>query len=131
MKLTRKQATALGLEAPGRPARGRSAPNAVQANRELFLASCKAWGLPEPLPEVQFHPDRRWRFDWLFNAWLAVEIQGGLFSQGRHVRGAALVREYEKINEAQIMGYTVLLVTPQQVKDGSAFALIKRALGDI
>jgi hypothetical protein len=57
-----------------------------------------------------------------------MEIQGGLFVAGRHVRGAALLEEYTKLNEAQILGYVVLLVTPAQVESGEAFSLVKRAL---
>jgi hypothetical protein len=96
--------------------------------QQAFLLACRAFGLPEPVPEYRFAPPRRWRFDWLFDGWLAVEIQGGLFTRGRHVRGAALKREYRKLNEAAIAGFTVLLVTPDDVKDGGAFALVSRCL---
>jgi len=85
--------------------------------------------------EVCFHSTRKWRFDVLFpksrrsdGPPVAVEIQGGLFTGGRHVRGAALLSEYEKLNEAQIMGYRVLMVTPQQVDSGEVFNLVRRAL---
>lgn len=99
-------------------------------NQVLFKAAAKAHGLYVPTPEFEFCPDRKWRFDWCWIAnGVALEIQGGLFTKGRHTRGAALVNEYEKINEAQIMGYKVLLVTPQQVESGEAFELVKRAVG--
>jgi hypothetical protein len=116
----------------------------------VFDALCVAHGLPEPVTEYIFakwkggKPDcshrgrtyackcgatrRRWRFDYLFDGWLAVEKQGGLFSKGRHVRGKALLAEYEKLNEAAILGYTVLFLTPKQFEAGEAFAIIKRAL---
>lgn len=100
----------------------------MAVNKLLFSCLAIAHGLPEPIPEFQFHPKRKWKFDFLFGPRVAVEIQGGLFTGGRHVRGAALVKEYEKINRAQLMGYTVLLVTPQQVKSGEVFALVKEAL---
>jgi len=79
----------------------------------LFSAVCRAAGLPEPVPELRFAAPRRWRFDW---AWpellIALEVQGGIFSGGRHVRGAALLKEMEKLNAAAIAGYRVLYVTP-------------------
>lgn len=82
------------------------------------------------LREFKFMSDRKWRFDFCLAEQLyAVEVNGGIWTGGRHVRPAALQREYEKLNEAAIMGYKVLIVTPQDVKDGSALALIKRALG--
>jgi hypothetical protein len=111
-----------------------------ELNKVVFEAACLDAELPEPEYEYKFHPERKWRFDILFdNCFLydhpapldavAVEIQGGLFTGGRHVRGAALLAEYEKLNEAQIMGYKVLLVTPKQVDDLEVINLVKRALG--
>jgi hypothetical protein len=102
--------------------------DAEQGRDKLFDAACKAHGLPVPVHEFEFHPTRKWRFDFLFDGWLAVELQGGLFTEGRHTQGAALLKEYEKLNAAQIMGYTMLLVTPEQVDSGEAFTIIKRAL---
>ena len=105
-------------------------------NEALFAAAAKAHGLPPPVFEFKFHAKRKWRFDVFFRnnkvargcRDVAVEIQGGLFAKGRHTQGAALVKEYEKINEAQLAGYVVLLVTPQQVDSGEVFSLVKLAL---
>ncbi len=95
----------------------------------LFDCACKGHGLPLPIREYRFAPPRKWRFDYAWPRYmLAMEKQGGLFIQGRHNRGAALLKEYEKLNEAVILGWRVLLVTPQQVNSGEAFALVKRAL---
>ena len=130
MKLSDKQARALGIEPA--PRHKRAAQPARDTTRQrLFLAGCKAHGLPEPVAEYQFHATRRWRLDWAWvDAKLALEIQGGLFSGGRHVRGAALLGEHEKLNAAAAAGWRVLFVTPQQVEDGSAFAVIRRGLGE-
>ncbi len=96
---------------------------------DLFLLGCLAHGLSPPTPEHHFDPTRGWRLDYAWpDARVAVEVQGGLFSGGRHTRGAALVREYEKLNAAQLAGWVVLLVTTDDVKDGSAFAIVTRAL---
>lgn len=94
-----------------------------------FAAICLASGLPEPVPEYQFAPPRLWRMDF---AWveqrLCLEIQGGLFTQGRHTRGAALLREYEKLNAACCKGWRVLLATPEQVSNGAILATVVAAL---
>ncbi len=95
----------------------------------LFVAVCKAHGLPAPTPEYRFAPPRRWRFDWAFiEPKLAVEIQGGTFSGGRHTRGGALRKEYEKLNAAACLGWRVLMLLPEQVKSGAAFEIIGSAL---
>lgn len=95
-----------------------------------FPAICQAHGLPVPVAEFRFAPPRRWRFDWVWlEQRLAVEIQGGLYTRGRHTRGPALVNEYAKLNAAVIAGWRVLLVTPAQVRSGEACELVKRAMG--
>jgi hypothetical protein len=88
-------------------------------------AICRDQQWPEPVAEYRFAPPRRWRFDlcWRDHG-LAVEVQGALFSGGRHVRGAALVREFEKLNVAAVRGWTVLLVLPVQLTDGTLSRLL-------
>jgi hypothetical protein len=90
---------------------------------------CRALGLPEPVPELRFAPPRRWRFDW---AWerqrLALEVQGGIFGQGRHTRGPALLKEFEKLNAAAAAGWRVIFCTPQQIRNGEALTAVEAAL---
>ena len=130
MKLTKKQAEAAGLEWPGKaPGGPKGATNAAGAARALFLAACEAHGLPVPEAEYRFAEPRKWRFDWLFDGWLALEVQGGLYVNGRHVRGPELVKEHEKLNEAVCLGYSVLFCTPADVEGGGIFPVIRRALG--
>ena len=82
-----------------------------------------------PQREYRFAPPRRWRFDF---AWpdqkVAVEVEGGTFTGGRHTRGAAFEKDCEKYNEATIGGWQVLRVTPDQVTSGQAVHWISRAL---
>lgn len=74
--------------------------------------------------------ERRWRFDLCWpQHMLAAELQGGLYQAGRHNRGAALEKEYEKLNAAQAEhGWTVLLFGPSQIRSGEALDTIKKAL---
>ncbi len=64
--------------------------------------------LPEPEIEHKFHPDLDWQLDF---AWvehhLAVEVDGGTYSGGRHVRGSGFEGDCEKINAATLMGWRV------------------------
>lgn len=94
-----------------------------------FDALCGFAGLPVPVAEYRFHPTRKWRFDW---AWpeqrVALEVQGGIFSSGRHVRGAALLKEYEKLNTAARLGWRVLYCTPAQLTNGEILDDVAGAL---
>lgn len=96
---------------------------------ETLLLHIRAAQLPEPTREFRFHPTRKWRADL---AWpdrrLLVEVEGGTFVSGRHARGAGMRKDAEKYNEAVLAGYRLLRVTPDMVRDGSAFEVIERAL---
>jgi hypothetical protein len=75
-------------------------------------------------------PQRRWRLDF---AWpgdkVGVEVQGGLWTGGKHARGAGIENDYEKGNAGQLLGWTVLYVSPGQIRSGQAVQWIKQALG--
>ena len=90
---------------------------------------CDAAGLPQPVPEYRFHPQRRWRFDWAFvGPKLALEVQGGIFTQGRHTRGAGLLKEFDKLNSAAALGWRVCFVTPTQMRNGEWLPILEAAL---
>jgi very-short-patch-repair endonuclease len=68
------------------------------------------------IPEHRFNPDRRWRFDYAFpDLMIAVEIEGGVWIQGRHSRGMGMINDMEKYNWAVLHGWRVLRYTPQQL----------------
>ncbi len=68
----------------------------------------KSLGL-EWVSEYRFHPVRKWRFDYfLQELTIGIEIEGGVFSGGRHTRGAGYSRDCEKYNQAQVLGFRVL-----------------------
>jgi very-short-patch-repair endonuclease len=77
--------------------------------------------IPEPVREYRFHPARRWRLDY---AWpdfrLAVEIEGGVWINGRHTRGRGFLGDLEKYNELAMAGWSLLRFTPGQVRNGEA-----------
>lgn len=100
-----------------------SAPEAVLAAHIL------AFGLPAPELEATFHETRKWRFDFFWRPRaLAVEVEGGIWVQGRHSRGAGFEKDCEKYNEAALMGIRVLRVTPGMIQSGQAVQLLVRAL---
>lgn len=79
--------------------------------------------------EFRFAPPRRWRFDVAFPLRrIAVEIEGGIWTGGRHTRGSGFQADMQKYNEAALLGWRVLRVSSDDVRSGSALALIERAL---
>jgi very-short-patch-repair endonuclease len=74
------------------------------------------YGLKLPTSEYKFHPTRKWRFDycWPENK-LAVEIEGGIFTKGRHTRGVGFSNDMEKYNSAVLLGWRILRYAPQKI----------------
>lgn len=110
--------------------------------------------LPLPVREHTFHPKRKWRLDlaWL-DRLVAVEIDGGLYARpvvchncgqtvkrlvgkkwvvvregGRHNTGRGRANDIEKTNEANLLGWHIYHVTPEQVQKFEALELLQRIL---
>ena len=80
--------------------------------------------------EYQFHPTRKWRSDfYITDTKLLIEVEGGIWTNGRHTRGSGYLGDMEKYNEASKMGFTVLRFSTQQVKSGFAIKEIQQFLG--
>lgn len=94
-----------------------------------FRALVRAFGLPMPETEYRFAPPRRWRFDY---AWVAervaLEVEGGAWTQGRHTRGPGFIRDMAKYNEAVVRGWALLRVTPRQLVTAETAMLVRRAM---
>ena len=94
----------------------------------LFAIHCREKGLRFER-EVAFHPKRKWRVDFLFPRYmLAVEIEGGTWSNGRHTRGKGFAADIAKYNALTKMGYRLLRYTTEMVLDGTAIADVLEAL---
>jgi hypothetical protein len=111
----------------GMARRSVSSPPLNQA--EVLTYQLQLAGLPQPQREFLFHKKRKWRFDF---AWpdllIAVEVEGGVYVGGRHVRGEGYEADCEKYNEAQISGWMVLRFTPGMIKRGKASSVIEKAI---
>jgi very-short-patch-repair endonuclease len=98
---------------------------------DMLVFHLRASKLPEPVREYQFATSikRRWRFDF---AWpdlcIGVEVEGGVYSGGRHTRGAGFEKDCEKYNEAVILGWSVLRFTGSMIHSGIALATITRLM---
>lgn len=94
----------------------------MKSDLELeFLSQVRLVGLPEPEREYKFHPTRRWKFDFCWpSKMVAVELEGGTWTGGRHTRPVGFEKDCEKYNEAAIMGWKVLRFTANMVHSGEA-----------
>ncbi|MDC4653046.1 endonuclease domain-containing protein [Acinetobacter baumannii] len=80
--------------------------------------------------EYKFHPKRKWRADFLITGTkILVEVEGGIWSGGRHTRGKGYIGDMEKYNSAAMMGFTVLRFSTEQVKSGLAVQQIEKMVG--
>ena len=98
-----------------------------EAELEFHL---KAFKLPHER-EFVFHPTRQWRFDFAFpSVKLAVEVEGLLWGgkTSRHQHAKGYTKDLEKYNEATILGWRILRVSPSQVHKGQAIQWIQAAL---
>lgn len=78
--------------------------------------------------EYKFHPTRKWRADFKVGLTLLVEVEGGVWSFGRHTRGKGFENDCEKYAAALMLGFRVLRITPKHIDNGQALDWIK-ALG--
>jgi very-short-patch-repair endonuclease len=105
----------------------------------MFQKVLKAYNLPVPVKEYQFHAERKWRFDF---AWpehkIALEIEGGVFGykkkdgsrskRGAHSSVTGILRDIEKYNAAAANGWRVLRVLPDDLMKTKTIELIKTTI---
>jgi very-short-patch-repair endonuclease len=104
---------------------------ALSRGEEAFALHCRFENL-EPEREFRFCPTRRFRFDFAFpKQKLAVEIEGGIWTAGRHTRGSGYAHDLDKYNAAARLGWTVLRYTTQMVESGQAINEVLEVLREV
>ncbi|GEM46027.1 endonuclease domain-containing protein [Deinococcus cellulosilyticus] len=111
--------------------KGTGLPKAGSHLEEIFVLQMRLYGIPTPIREHEFHPERRWRFDF---AWVhlkvAVEIEGGVSSpRGRHTQLDGFVKDAEKYAIATEMGWRVFRYPAALINNEFAIKQIARVLG--
>lgn len=97
--------------------------------RDVFTAICKADIGVEVVKEFTFHPTRKWRFDYAIPAHkIAVEVEGGAWTQGRHTRPKGFIGDMEKYNAATLLGWRVLRVTPSDLYRAKTISMLRCAI---
>ena len=107
-----------------------SAKSKSALRERAFLALLAQAGIPVPIPEFRFHPTRKWRADYVWaDAKLALEVEGGVWTRGRHTRGAGFLADIQKYNALACAGWRLLRVTPDQLATGATVLMIAECLG--
>ena len=103
-------------------------PNEFEAKFALELKALKI----DFEQEFKFHQRRKWRADFhLKGRMILIEVEGGIWSGGRHTRGKGYIGDMEKYNAAAMLGYQVIRFSTEQVKSGLAIQQIEKMVGDL
>jgi len=106
---------------------------ATIAKREAFFAKLKAADIPLPQYEYLFTHEiglktmHRADYAWPeFN--VALEVEGGIWSNGGHVRGSGKTRDIAKMNLYARAGYRVIYCVPKTLCSKETIQTIKDVL---
>lgn len=114
----------------GRSKRPKVKGEKVQSEGEVKLATALKALKIDFEQEFKFHPERKWKADFhLVGKKILVEVEGGIWSGGRHTRGKGYLGDMEKYNAATMMGYQVIRFSTDQVKSGHAIQQIEKMVG--
>jgi len=69
--------------------------------------------------EYRICKDRKWKFDYAIpEKMIAIEIEGAVWSNGRHTRGLGYTKDIEKYNRAILDGWKLIRFTYDHIKNG-------------
>jgi len=91
---------------------------------DRFRTLIRGMGAPPWKEQFQFHPARKWRFDF---AWpdfkIAFEMEGAIWMRGGggHSHPLGIEKDIEKYNAAAMLGWSVFRVTDKMLKVKTLF----------
>lgn len=81
--------------------------------------------------QYKFHPTRQWRLDF---AWphekFAIEIDGGMFNNGGHVRPFGIKADYEKAEALHLLGWRLYRLYPDMYLKANTWPTVVRMYVD-
>ncbi len=91
-----------------------------------FEAVWKRCNGPELIEEFKFCEARQWRADYkTANGQWLIELDGGVYSNGRHNRSSGYIEDCIKLNTAALLGYRVLRIPTGCATDNYISEIIK------
>lgn len=97
--------------------------------RDVFTVICKTDLKVDCVKEFKFHPVRKWRFDYAVPEHkIALEVEGGVWTGGRHTSPKGFLGDIEKYNTATLMGWRVFRTTPDDLYKKKTLDLMKSAI---
>ena len=99
-------------------------PKKLSIGEEMLALHLRANGI-EFVREYEFAKPRKYRADFyipgpLHDERLLIEVEGGTWSAGRHVRGSGMEEDMRKYNLATKMGYSLLRYSTAMIERGDA-----------
>lgn len=117
------QFTLPGMKAPQKPRKRSKTPAPPQ--RDMFTALVESELHTQCVKEYRFHPVRQWRFDYALPMHkVALEVEGGVWTQGRHTRPQGFLGDIEKYNTATVMGWRVVRCVPDDLMAGRTLDML-------
>jgi hypothetical protein len=96
---------------------------------DMFTVLCKTELRADCVKEFRFHPTRKWRFDYAIPLHkIAIEVEGGVWSGGRHTSPRGFLNDIEKYNCAALMGWRLFRCTPDTLLTNNTILLLKQAI---
>lgn len=96
---------------------------------QLWLQVSTAIEIPEREYAFAKEVGRRWRFDLALPRYrVGIEVDGGVYVQGRHTRGAGVEADCRKYGAALELGWVVVRCTPRLVESGEALRWVEAAV---
>ncbi len=96
---------------------------------DFFTILCRSDLKVECVKEYKFHPVRKWRFDYAIPAHkIAIEVEGGVWTGGRHTSPKGFLGDMEKYNTATAMGWRVLRTVPDELCTNATLNMIRETM---
>lgn len=110
------------------PAKRKQKPQAKPQTQksDFFTILCRSDLKVECVKEHKFHPTRKWRFDYAIPEHkIAIEVEGGVWTGGRHISPKGFLNDMEKYNTATIMGWRVLRTIPDELCNNTTLQMVR------
>lgn len=108
-----------------------------QAQKDMFMMLIEKELQVDVWPEFFFSTERLYRIDYAIPTMakspqlkIAIEVNGGVWSKGNsgHSSGKGILRDYEKANLLQSLGWKLITITPDQMLTSETVELVKSVI---